>query len=428
MAALLQALSRFTCVPLPIRKMLLAQFLLNMVNSGFMLILNIHLRKQGYQDPAIAFITSYRFLGVLALSTPMGLLIRSRPLRPFFLASAIVTPLSSIWVLLAIQAKNIPWISVGVLLWGVGLMGMAVCALPWIMRIAKEEHLSEALALNFASWPAAMLVCGLLISGLGHLGSTSLLGWTVAWDEHHILLVLTFLSLGAIPLVRRLPTISRAELLARNPDRQRRLLDYDWGRLGRAILPVLLIAIGAGLTIPFINLFFFSVFGLGSEEFSLLGSASAVLVLIASLGTPSIKRRFGFGPGILLSQSLAIGMLVVLALTELQAGRPWALGLAAFCFVVRQPLMNMAQPLSSELTMKYIGPRNQELMAAISSSIWSGSWFLSAKIFEFLRELRLPYWEIFLVTAVLYGVGVALYVPLIRAYHRMIEEEQATGV
>ena len=80
--------------------------------------------------------------------------------------------------------------------------------------------------------------------------------------------------------------------------------------------------------------------------------------------------------------------------------------------------MNMAGPMTSELTLKYVGDRNQELMSALSSSVWSGSWFISAKIFQILRAHEVPYYQIFLITAALYTWGVTAYYFLVKDYRR----------
>ena len=78
----------------------------------------------------------------------------------------------------------------------------------------------------------------------------------------------------------------------------------------------------------------------------------------------------------------------------------------------------MAHPASNELMMNYVGRNNQELISALSSSLWSASWFFSAKIFEWLRILDYRYSEIFLITAFLYAIGVVLYAFLIKEYER----------
>ena len=78
--------------------------------------------------------------------------------------------------------------------------------------------------------------------------------------------------------------------------------------------------------------------------------------------------------------------------------------------------MHMAHPSSNEFMMNYVGKKNQELISALSSSLWSASWFISAKIFEWLRLLNFKYYQIFLITAGLYVVGVILYAVLISQF------------
>ena len=85
--------------------------------------------------------------------------------------------------------------------------------------------------------------------------------------------------------------------------------------------------------------------------------------------------------------------------------------------------MHMAHPSSNELMMNFVGKRNQELISALSSSLWSASWFISAKIFEWLRILNFYYYEIFLITAGLYIIGVFLYVLIIRKYENLQKEK-----
>ena len=191
---------------------------------------------------------------------------------------------------------------------------------------------------------------------------------------------------------------------------------YDWSLIFKAISPLILISIGAGLTIPFVNLFFNSVFGLTSSNFSLLGSITAFLVFIFSLLVPSLRKKYGYWMTIVLVQGLAICCLVIMAVMELYAEFSFAIVIAVIAFILRQPLMHMAHPAANELLMNYVGKKNQELISALSSSLWSASWFVSAKVFEWLRLLEFRYYEIFLITAALYVIGVILFGLLIREY------------
>ena len=119
---------------------------------------------------------------------------------------------------------------------------------------------------------------------------------------------------------------------------------------------------------------------------------------------------------IVVVQSLSIICLIIMSIMELYATYSFALIIAVAAYILRQPLMHMAHPASNELMMNYVGKKNQELISALSSSLWSASWFISAKVFEWLRMLQYQYYEIFLITAGLYTFGVILFTFLIRDY------------
>ena len=162
--------------------------------------------------------------------------------------------------------------------------------------------------------------------------------------------------------------------------------DYDWNLILQAVVPTFIIALGAGFTIPVINLFFHDVHGMQAPAFSLMNSVAFTLVVISALAIPEIKRRFGYQVAITLMQSLAVVFLFIMGTTEWYNHTSIGLIIAVITFTLRQPLMNMAGPMTSELTMNYVGERNREMISAINASIWSGCWFVSAKIFSVLRE------------------------------------------
>ena len=74
--------------------------------------------------------------------------------------------------------------------------------------------------------------------------------------------------------------------------------------------------------------------------------------------------------------------------------------------------------MTSELTMNYVGEKNQEMLSAIMAAIWSGSWFFSSQIFRWLKSIELSYAYIFYITAVLYGFGILMYYLLILDYEK----------
>ena len=197
---------------------------------------------------------------------------------------------------------------------------------------------------------------------------------------------------------------------------------YEWKKIGIAVFPTILIATGAGLTIPFINLFFLGVHGIESKAFSLFGSLSFVLVTIVMVFVPAIRRQWGYNIVVNGFQILAVFALFIMASTEWYATWEWAATIAVVAFLIRQPLMQVASPAITEMTMYYVGERNQEMMGALNASIWSGAWFFSSVIFGVLRAWEIAYVNIFMMTVVLYGIATVVYYWLINDYERMKKE------
>lgn len=421
--------NRYRKIPRSILLMISAAFFIHMINASFILILNIYLRKQGYADENIAQFNSFRFLGVLFFAFPLGIFIKGKALKPFFLASSLLVPLFSLFLLLSIQGGNESRITLGFILWGVSFMIMNVCGLPYIMRSAPEEVVSEAISLNFSTWSLATIVSGSLINILSRVEEIVIGGVLIPLDEFHIMLVIisiSSLSFILVLFIKESKPRSSSSSFFQNLGALRS--DYDWTLITRVLVPNMIIAVGAGLTIPFVNLFFNSVFKIDSDTFSLIGAGTAMIVFLSTLFIPIIRRKFGFKVAILIPQSLAIIFLVILATTQLAQAYSWAIYVAIAAFMLRQPFMNMAGPMTSELGMKYVGPRNQELISAISSSIWSASWFISAKIFQVFRQMDMEYYQIFLITAAMYAVGISFYRLLINDYLRRQPEKNLAPV
>ncbi len=402
-------------LPRNIHLLFLLEFNLSLIHVAFILILNIYLRKQGFTDPEIASFNSLRFVGALAFALPLGIYIRGKRLKPFFKVAAVIVPLTSAMIIESIHFSMIPLIQLSFLSWGIGMMLMRVCSLPFIIRNTTPENSTEALSLSAATWSLSTIFSGILISTLDWVSFIDFFGLTISFNEHSILWIITIVGMCSLSFVMGIEEDGQETGNHRNDIFSLREY-YDWKLIFKAISPLVLISIGAGLTIPFVNLFFNSIFGFSSSDYSILGSFTAMLVFMFSLLVPTLRKRYGYWMTIVVVQSLAIICLVVMSLTEVYSSHGYALIIAVVAYVLRQPLMHMAHPASNELMMNYVGKNNQELISALSSSLWSASWFISAKIFEWLRILEFKYFEIFLITAFLYAIGVILYAILIREY------------
>ena len=378
-----------------------SQFFLQLIATSFFLILNIYLSKNSFSDSEIADLISYRFLAVILLSYPLGYFIRFKRLKNFFVISCALLPIVAISLLLMIKYSINEHLKIVFFIWGILFTMFQVSVLPYIMRYSSKKNQTYSISLSFATHSIAMVISGLLI----YLSSNFFLV-----SEGDVLIIIS--CVGFVSVYYSLQI--KEPMFPKNIDKKNR--KYDWKLILQCVLPTAVIAIGAGLTIPFINLFFFHCFNIDSAEFALIGGTTSFLVAFSSLIVPFVKKEFGFQKSIINTQLIAVLSLIALSTTAYFNEYNFVVYFAIFFYLMRAPLMNMAAPLTSELTMIYVGKNNQEMLSAIVAAIWSGSWFFSSQIFKLLVDSDFNYSEIFYITSVLYLVGIFLYYLLIKKF------------
>lgn len=405
-------LLRYRALPKSLYLFAAGQFLINLIGSAQFLLLNLFLKERGLDDPEIASLGSNRFVATFLFAIPAGLWLRGRPLRWPMLLSSAAFPAAALVGLETARLGHLQATTVCFLLMGLAGLVLNVTGLPMMLRLTPKEQTSEAMSLLFSTWAASAICGGALSSLLQYLGEMRLGSMVITLDVHATLVLLTVAGFGAPFLYLRLPEAAPLEKIRTHWLHVRR---DDRARLLGALVPSILMATGAGLSIQFMNLFFSHVHGLSPADYAMYGTLSHGIVLFAGLMVPEVRRRFGWRGAILGVQTIAVVLLAVMGLTELWRASAWALPLAIVLFIFRQPLMSMAGPATSELTMDYVGTRNHELVSACNGAIWSGAWWLAARFFEALRGGGLPYWQVFLTTSVLYLFGTFAYLKLIRS-------------
>jgi predicted MFS family arabinose efflux permease len=291
--------------------------------------------------------------------------------------------------------------------------------IPYILRNSKKENHTSGIALSYSTWSFAGILSMGLVATLNGLAPE-------IFTERTMLILISCMSFASIYFIYRVnikeELTSRTEISVAKQwrffgNKKQRSEGHDWGLITRALIPTLIIAVGAGLTIPFITLFFSKVHKMSTSDISSVVVAGSILVAAGSVLVPKIKQEIGYKIAIPFTQSTAVAALVAMATTEFYAHMPIAVVIAVIFFLLRQPLMNIAGPMTSEIAMNYVGKRNQEITSTLTSAIWSGSWYIGSKfIVKQLLEAGWAYVNIFLITAALYAAGVIWYYILILDY------------
>ena len=393
---------------------IIAEFFIQLVNATFMNILPLYMTREGFSNEEIALYITFRFLGVFILAVPLGYIIKGKKMANLFYLSAIGVPLFGLGIVLAIWFKLKIFLFVSLILWGASFTFMQIPISPFILRNSAKHNHTAGISLSYSMWSFAGIFSGIIIAVLDYINPA-------IFNEKNILLIFSILGFGGIPFLLKTKfneQIDDNKNNSVNSVHKVKSHKTDWLLIIKGLVPTLIIATGAGLTIPFISLFFDKVHHLDKGGFSIISSIAAVLVAYCAMMVPKIKTTIGYKIAIPTTQSLAVISLVALATTQFYSQYSVALYIAIGCYLLRQPLMNMAGPMTSELVLNYVGKNNQEMTSALTSAIWSGSWVLSGFMVKIMFGRGFAFVNVFLITSALYAFGVIFYYILILDYNK----------
>jgi len=405
---MLKLLKDYAKLDRTILNLIVVQFFVHLINLSFINILPLYMRVEGYNDSQYAHFTSYRYLGILALALFLGMFIKGRKILPLLFVSALGVPCFALLIVVCTQNHSPGWLMIFHLLWGISFTFIQIPILPYIFRNSPTEQHTRAITLNFTTQSIANIVSSFLITILNGYDP-------ILFSERNMLLGISIISFSGIYFIMKIP---KQENVPAITEKRSNLKDYDWKLIIKAMFPTVLFAVGAGFIIPFISLFFVNVYHMSTSSFSFLSFLTAILVTIMSMYAPKIKEGIGYYTAVPASQILAIITLLGMATTQYYSSWSYAVYVAAIFYLLRQPFMSMAVPMILEVTMKYVGERNREMVSGLSSSIWSGAAYFSAITYSILRHMQVSYVNIFYITAILYIFAVLFYKLLLKDYKR----------
>jgi MFS family permease len=279
----------------------------------------------------------------------------------------------------AAQLAQILWPRPSVLIPAAWVGGLATVALAVVVApLMAERSDAEGRQSLFSLVAAAGLVAGVAGNLLGGWLPARLAAEGPFAADRTALLVATGFQLLALPAVLGLPNDRRS-----GPGLRLRLPPA----LPRLLVPEILIGLGAGLFIPFYNVFLARHLGAATATIGVVFSVQALVAAGFTLLAPRISRKIGRVPAMV---GLQLGSLPFLATMALSGSLPVVAG-AGF---VRSGLMNSAGPLENSLEMEAVDPGERALANAAIGMAWNGAWAVSAWVAGFIMRssLTVPYW------------------------------------
>ena len=381
------------------RLYLLGMFLFGVGQSIFMLLFNLYLRDLGLTDATIGQILSKVALGAAVAALPAAFLFRRMPARTLLVGGAVLASVGYVFQAAFVEPE--------VLLLVAFLTGMVLTIFRLsIAPVVMKESATERRPFLFSASFGVFFLSAILGSALG--GALPHLVHVVAPGSSQALRSSIFAA-AAITLASSIPFLAmrKGEEGAGSQggpgalEQIKDLLEIDWGLHLKLILPSAMIGLGAGLIIPFLNLYFKDRFGLTEGEIGILFSVMQGFMVAGNLFGPAVSRRLGLVLGVVATQLLSVPFMIVLAVSHM-------FPLVALCFFLRGGLMNMNQPLVSHFAMEVVPERDHAVTNSLLSLSWYLAWTVSADIGGTLIE-RKGYEEPLLIAAALYVGASVLY-------------------
>lgn len=173
------------------------------------------------------------------------------------------------------------------------------------------------------------------------------------------------------------------------------------GTIGRMVLPMLITSIGAGLFMPFMNIFFRIVY---NQPDPVIGNVLAWGALFMGIGliiAPPLAERMGKIQLVVITQGLSIPFLIMLGFA------PW-FWMSALAHYVRLSLMNMGGPVYSAFVMERVEPKSRAMVASLTSMAWNFGWAFSPSISGWM-QVKYGFGPVYLSVIAIYTLAVFLY-------------------
>jgi MFS family permease len=378
-------------------------YLLNVILMGaamgvYRLLFNFYVLSLGYDEALIGQLVTVSSLTALLAALPVGYLADQLGRKASLLLSGSLTALAILTMVL--WPGQIVFYMTNVI-FGVAQSLGAVTMGPFLMENSGDEErtylFSFGSGLQMAAASVGNWIGGYLPTWVGNWREVSHTD-SLAYGGSLVVVVLGA-AFGLLPLVfLRRPNMGRQGRSVFAP------LSYAAGHpgtLSKLILPMLITSIGAGLIMPFMNVFFRQQYSQPDTTIGTLFAWGSLAMGIGLLIAPPLAERMGKIQLVVVTQALSIPFLILLGFA------PW-FWLSAAAYYIRVALMNMSGPVYQTFVMEHVEEDARATVASLVSMSWNFGWAFSPMISGWM-QVRYGFGMPFVGTILLYCISIYLY-------------------
>ena len=378
-------------------------YLLSVMITGaamgvYRLLFNFYALSLGYDEALLGNLVTVSSLTALFAALPMGYLSDILGRKASLILSGIMLS-TSIFVMVfwpgnyVLYAMNV--------LSGLAQSLAAVTNAPFLMENSGEQErtylFSFSMGLQMAMASLGNWIGGYLPSWFAQMRGVSSTSSTAYAGA--LLVIAVVVGIGVIPLfLLHQPVLKRTERSVFAP------LSFAAKQpvlLTKLILPMLITSIGAGMIMPFMNVFFRQVYHQPDPVIGTLFAWGSLAMGIGLLIAPPLAERMGKIQLVVVTQALSIPFLIILGFAPLF----W---MSALAYYVRLALMNMSSPVYQTFVMEHVEPSARATVASLVSMANSFGWAFSPSISGWL-QVNYGFGPVFAGVLILYTISVYMY-------------------
>lgn len=405
---------------LNIKLFFLANVLFQIGGGMFSVLYNLYIQGLGYGASMNGRVVSIQSLATALMFIPVGLLGDRSSRKRLLMIGAMFSGLAFIGRSLLDSEFSLMSLAV---LSGLFASIFQVLAIPFLAEsIPMKQRLrifSYYSSIVLASQVLGSMGGGLLADLFQIFGMSRITSLQIVLAIGGIATFTAFIPLLFIVEAKR--SVSSKEQLKTEPSEvpTSENLKINYKIIGQFAIVQLIIGIGSGLVIPYLNLYFTNRFSVSLSAVGLLISLGQIMTIVSMLIGPSLAAKVGSVKAVVCFQLLSLPFLLLTGFTNLFA-------IAAISFLFRQALMNAANPIQSTVLIDRVSESSRGIANSITQTAFMLGWAFMGPIQSYLVTTYGYYWGYaitFSITGVLYVSAAALYFIMFRKPHLQVKNE-----
>jgi MFS family permease len=384
-----------------IRLALLGTVFIQVGMGIFMVIYNFYVRELGYTEQVNGQIISMNSLATALILIPAGILSDRLGRKKVMIFGALLT---GCFLILRSITEAQSLLILFAFLTGLTMAFVMVSGIPWLAENSTEGQRVHLFSMQFAIMTAANVVGNILGGTLTDV--FSLRFSEVASIRYTLLIGACIFLIGLIPMLKfKEASRMKGSKNSKSINNGFASSKNKYMMIILFAIPALLIGFGAGLVIPYLNLYFSDRFGASNTLIGLIISLGQAATAVAIIIGPLVVRKVGEVRAVVILQLLSLPFLLLTAYTE-------HLWLAAVGFLFRQALMNAGNPIQTSLMMSMVDDSVKGLANSVNQMVFNLGWALMGPVSTGIVLQYGTYWgyaTVFTVTASLYLIGSVYY-------------------